>query len=166
MPIATEYEKILANSRSKKKETKLFFDRLKKLHPGNLDAVTNEFHDKAFETINCLKCGNCCAATGPLLKSKDIDILAAEVRMKSPAFTEKFLRTDEDGDYVFKQLPCPFLADDNYCRVYSARPQACSEFPHTQMRNIHAKLSITYLNSMICPAVALVVEDLKQEFGK
>ena len=121
-------------------------------------------HDEAFEHIDCLQCANCCATTGPLLKDKDIDRLAAATKMKPSIFTEKYLRIDEDHDYVFKSHPCPFLGNDKYCSVYENRPKACADYPHTQQNKIHNKLKITFLNSMICPAVAEVVEGLKKVY--
>jgi hypothetical protein len=86
--------------------------------------------------------------------------------MRPGIFAETYLRTDEDGDRVFKALPCPFLGKDHYCSIYEDRPNACREYPHTQQRNMMQKLKITYNNTMICPAVALVVEGLKKRYGK
>ena len=160
-----DYQKIIALAISKKNENKKFFERLKKLHPKDLDKTTNQLHDEAFEHIDCLQCANCCATTGPLLKYKDIDRLSAHFKLKPSLFTDKYLRIDEDHDYVFQSLPCPFLGSDNYCSVYDNRPKACADFPHTQQNKIHNKLRITFLNTMICPAVAEVVEGLKKEYG-
>jgi Fe-S-cluster containining protein len=159
-----EYQKILQLSTTKSTENKKFFERLKKLVPRDLDKITNQLHDEAFEKIDCLQCANCCNTTGPLLKEKDIDRLADELRLKPSQFTEKYLRIDEDYDYVFKQMPCPFLGADKYCSVYDSRPGACRDYPHTQQNKIHNKLKITYLNSMICPAVAMVTEGLKKHY--
>ena len=158
-----EYKLLLESSIKKKKENKLFFELLKKIPPAKLDDVTHRLHEEAFEKIDCLKCANCCKTTGPLLKNKDIDNLAKHEKIKPGVFADKYLRIDEDHDYVFKKIPCPFLKEDNYCSVYSARPNACREYPHTDQRNIRSILSITYLNSMICPAVVMVVEGLKKE---
>jgi Fe-S-cluster containining protein len=166
MELPAEYQRHLQIANGKRKENKSFLDRLKKLRPNDLDVVTNEFHDKAFEKIDCLKCANCCKTTGPLLKYKDIQTLSLEKKIRQAEFTEKYLRVDEDNDWVFKKMPCPFLGSDNYCSVYSARPNACHEYPHTQQRNILEKLPITFLNSMICPAVAIVVENLKDHYKK
>ena len=160
----TEYQKILENARKKSSENKKFLDKLKTKKPNDLDLLTNELHDEAFEQIDCLECANCCRTTGPLLLNKDIDRLASELKLKPSIFTEKFVRIDEDNDYVFSNMPCPFLGNDNYCHVYDARPNACREFPHTQQRNILQKLKITYLNTLICPAVALVVDGLKEKY--
>lgn len=159
-----EYKKIIQQATSKKAENKKFFERLKKLQPRDLDKVTNQLHDEAFEHIDCLQCANCCDTTGPLLKDRDIERLAAATKMKLSAFTEKYLRIDEDQDYIFKSHPCPFLGHDKYCSVYDSRPKACAEYPHTQQNKVYSKLRITYLNSMICPAVAEVVEGLKKVY--
>lgn len=159
-----EYLKILENARKKSSENKKFLDKLKAKKPKDLDILTNELHDEAFEQIDCLECANCCRTTGPLLLNKDIDRLATELKLKPSIFTEKFVRIDEDNDYVFSSMPCPFLGSDNYCHVYEARPNACREFPHTQQRNILQKLKITYHNTLICPAVALVIDGLKEKF--
>lgn len=129
-----------------------------------MDVVTHHLHDEAFEEINCLECANCCRTTGPQLLDKDIERLANDKKLRPAFFTEKYLRIDEDNDYVFKSMPCPFLKDDNYCSVYESRPNACRNFPHTQQRNIMQKLKITYHNAVICPAVALVVDGLKKHY--
>ncbi len=160
----TDYIKIIERAKKSKVENKKFLEKLKKLAPKNLDQITNQLHEEAFENIDCLNCANCCASTGPLLLNKDIDRLAKNLKLKPSVFTEKYLRIDEDKDYVFKQMPCLFLGNDNYCSVYTDRPNACKEFPHTQQRNILQKLKITYLNTTICPAVAVVVEGLKENY--
>lgn len=158
-----EYLKILENARKKSSENKKFLEKLKAKKPKDLDILTNELHDEAFEQINCLECANCCRTTGPLLLNKDIDRLASELKLKPSIFAERYIRVDEDNDYVFTSMPCPFLCSDNYCHVYEARPNACREFPHTQQRNILQKLKITYHNTLICPAVVSVVEGLKEK---
>lgn len=161
----SEYQKLLENAQAKKKENRSFFEKLKKMPGRDLDSAMHDLHEKAFEKIDCLKCANCCKTTGPLLKNKDIDNLANHLRVRPANFVSEYLRVDEDNDYVFKKMPCPFLQSDNYCSVYSARPNACREYPHTDQRNIRSILPITYLNSMICPAVAFIVEEMKGIVG-
>jgi Fe-S-cluster containining protein len=162
----SDYKKILVTAQSKKYETKKFLGRLRQLRPSDLDKVTNQLHDEAFKLIDCLQCANCCSTTGPLLKEKDIERLAKHFHKRPSDFTENYLRIDEDGDYVFKKMPCPFLGRDNYCSVYEDRPNACRNYPHTQQRNILQKLPITFHNTFICPAVAKVVEGLKIAYAK
>jgi hypothetical protein len=159
-----EYENYLKLAIAKKSENKKFLEKLKKQKPKDLDIICNQFHDEVFEKIDCLKCANCCSGTGPLFLDKDIDRLAKHFRIRPSEFTENYLRVDEDNDYVFKSVPCPFLGTDKYCHVYDSRPNACREFPHTQQRNMAQKMSITFLNTMICPAVYLIVEELKEYY--
>jgi Fe-S-cluster containining protein len=155
------YQKYLDVAKKKRAENKKFLERLKKQKPGHLDGIVQELNDVAFEEIDCLQCANCCKTTGPLLLNKDIDRLAKELKMRPAIFAERYLKVDEDKDYVFQQLPCPFLGSDHYCLVYDARPNACREYPHTQQRDQLQKLKITYENSLICPAVAKIVEEMK-----
>lgn len=157
-----EYKRKVDFARNKRQEIKKFLDKLKKQKPSDLDKHCNELHDKAFEHIDCLQCANCCITTGPLLRDRDIAQLAKHIGTRPAEFTEKFLRIDEDKDYVFQKLPCPFLGKDNLCSVYDKRPNACAEYPHTSERKMINKLGITYHNSMICPAVAEVVEGLQE----
>lgn len=159
------YLKIVEKARNKSVENKKFLEKLKRKKPSDLDSLTHALHEKAFEHIDCLQCANCCSTTGPLLLHKDIERLAIHFRKTPSNFTAEYLKIDEDGDYIFKSLPCPFLLADNYCSAYESRPNACREYPHTSQRNIYQKLKITHLNTMICPAVAEVVEGLKKEYS-
>ena len=159
------YRNIIEKARNKSAENKKFLEKLKRKRPSDLDHITQNLHEKAFENIDCLQCANCCITTGPLLIDKDIERLARHFRKTPSAFTSEYLKIDEDGDYVFKALPCPFILSDNYCSAYESRPNACREYPHTSQRNIHQKLKITYLNTMICPAVAKIVEELKLKYN-
>lgn len=158
-----EYQKYLDLAKKKRTENKKFLEKLKKQKPAHLDVIIQELHEQAFEEIDCLQCANCCKTTGPLLLNKDIDRLAKELKLRPAIFTEKYLKIDEDKDYIFNQMPCPFLGSDRYCQVYNARPNACREYPHTQQRDQMQKLKITFENSLICPAVARIVEELRVE---
>ena len=158
-------ENLLINWEKKSAEhQKLYKNWLSKANKNQVLKVLPELHEEAFEKIDCLQCANCCATTGPLLLDKDIERMAKHFKSKPSVFTEKHLVMDEDGDYVFKSSPCPFLGDDKYCCAYEARPNACREYPHTQQRNMLQKLKITGLNATICPAVAEVVEGLKKHY--
>lgn len=136
--------------------------RLKKAKPNTLDEHFHTLHEEVFEEINCLDCANCCKTTSPIFKTKDIERLAAHLRLKPIQFSDKYLRVDEDSDYVLKSSPCPFLGADNYCSVYDYRPEACREYPHTDRRKMHQVLDLAYKNTLICPAVQEIVERLKK----
>ncbi len=143
-------------------ETKSFFAKLRKKKPKNLDKVVHQLHDEVFREIDCLDCANCCKSISPTLYDKDIERLSRHFKMKSTQFIDEYLNIDEDGDYVFKQTPCPFLLPDNYCIVYESRPKACREYPHTDRKRFYQILNLTLKNTEVCPAVFDVVEKLKE----
>jgi Fe-S-cluster containining protein len=88
--------------------------------------------------------------------------VAKALRMKPGDFIEKYLRIDEDKDYVLKSSPCPFLDSENYCSVYSDRPKACREYPHTNRKKMVQIMDLTYKNTLVCPAVLEMVEQMKE----
>jgi Fe-S-cluster containining protein len=145
-----------------KKENRSFFDKLKRTKPKQLDNYFHKTHDEVFSKIDCLACANCCKTTSPIFYNRDVERLAKHVRMKPGEFIEKYLRIDEDKDYVLRHAPCPFLGADNYCSVYEARPNACREYPHTDRKRMEQILDLTYRNTHVCPAVLEITERLKK----
>ena len=141
-------------------------DKLKKSKPKDLDTTAQQLHNSAFETIDCLKCANCCKTTSPIFYQKDIERLAKHFRIKPSSFIEKYLHIDKDEDYVLNTAPCPFLDTDNYCAVYESRPTACREYPHTDRKRFHQLLNLTIKNTFICPAAYAVMEGLKKKYFK
>jgi Fe-S-cluster containining protein len=119
-------------------------------------------HDEAFEKIDCLQCANCCKNYSPRFKTPDIKRISAHLRMKQGEFIETFLKLDEDGDYVVKSRPCPFLGNDNQCRIYEQRPSDCVRFPYTDEDVLLKRPAITMKNSEFCPIVFHVLESLSQ----
>jgi len=117
-----------------KKENEDFYRKLKLKTPKNLDALFHQAHDQAFEKIDCLGCANCCKTTSPIFYERDIERAAKACKLKPGQFIEKYLRVDEDKDYVLKQSPCAFLDSENYCMIYNDRPNACREYPHTNRK--------------------------------
>ena len=147
----------------KRKENQQFFKSLKKLKPKVLDKLIHPIHEEVFACTDCLKCANCCTTTGPLFTDKDINRISKHLRIKPSEFTEKYLRIDEDMDYVLQSVPCTFLGEDNYCSIYDVRPKACREFPHTDRIKQSQLLKLTEKNIEVCPAVFEIVEKLKIE---
>lgn len=149
--------------KEKKAENQRFFSQLKKKTPKNLDYIVQNIHDEAFEQIDCLQCANCCKTVGPLLTNNDIERISKHLRLKPSDFITKYLQIDEDKDYVFQSMPCPFLGADNYCLIYDVRPKACREYPHTDRKKIYQIDKITIKNTEFCPIAYKVVEEMKKE---
>ncbi|MBO2544311.1 YkgJ family cysteine cluster protein [Salegentibacter sp. BDJ18] len=159
-------EEILKNlpekAKDKHKENKKFFAKLRKKPPKDLDRQMQEMHEEEFSRTNCLDCANCCKTTGPLFTNKDIERISKHLKLKPQQFIEQYLRIDEDNDYVLQQVPCTFLAADNYCLIYDVRPKACREFPHTDRKDFHKISNLTIKNTAICPAAYNIVEEMKK----
>lgn len=131
-----------------------------------MDVQIHGLHDQYSAEIDCLRCGNCCRSLGPRITDKDVDRLAKHLRMKAVDFMAQYLRTDEDGDLVFKTMPCPFLGADNYCAVYENRPKACREYPHTDRKKFYQIYMLSVENASTCPIVYNVLQDLTGESKK
>ena len=120
-------------------------------------------HEEAFEKINCLSCAACCKNYSPRFKSPDIKRISKYLRMKESAFIESYLEMDTEGDYVTQSKPCPFLGEDNFCRIYDQRPSDCHRFPYTDEDVLIKRPLITLKNSTFCPAVHFVLEKLVEQ---
>ena len=131
--------------------------KLKRRPPADLDQIFKALHEKAFSRINCLECANCCRTLGPRITDRDIVRIARYLKVRPAEFTGKYLCIDEDRDYVFKSMPCPFLESDNSCSIYEQRPSACRDYPHTDRKKMHQVLDLTLKNSFTCPGVLEVL---------
>lgn len=117
-------------------------------------------HDEAFSKIDCLQCANCCKNYSPRFKTPDIKRISKHLKMRESEFIEKYLRVDEDGDFVANTKPCPFLGEDNYCSIYASRPSDCHRFPYTDEDVIIKRQELTIKNSSFCPITYYVLEKL------
>ncbi len=150
-------------AKQKKKENQKFLKNLGRRK--DLDKLFHTRHEEIFSKLDCLDCANCCKTTSPIFRDVDIDRISKHLNMRPSAFTEKYLHVDEDNDWVLNVAPCPFLDSENYCTIYDMRPKACREYPHTDRKNMAQVMNLTYLNTMVCPAVATIVESIKKEIS-
>jgi hypothetical protein len=148
-----------------KKENQNFFRRLIARPPKNLDELFHTAHEQVFEKTDCLSCANCCKTTSPIFYQRDVERAAKSLKLKPGAFIDKYLKVDEDDDLVLQQAPCPFLDTENYCSIYNDRPNACREYPHTDRKKIQQILDLTFKNTLVCPAVLKITEDVKKKLG-
>jgi len=155
-------DKFKEESKKNVRTNKGYLTRLKRLDPRKVDAAFHKMHEEVFEEIDCLDCANCCKTTSPIFYETDIERASKALRIKPGDFVEKYLRIDEEKDYVLKSSPCPFLDDENYCGIYENRPKACCEYPHTNRKKMVQVMELTYKNTMVCPAVLEMVERLKK----
>lgn len=126
------------------------------------DLKIQAIHNRIVQRTDCLTCGNCCRSLGPRITDKDIERLSKAMRMKSVTFIDTYLKIDEDGDFVFKAMPCPFLGSDNYCALYESRPKACRDYPHTDRKKFYQIYMLSVKNAETCPIVYEVMEEIKK----
>jgi len=161
-----EYGQNLERAAERKEEIASCFKRLKKKRPKNLDALFQELHNKAFAEINCISCANCCKTTSPIFRAVDIKRISKKLRISESKFESMYLKNDDDGDWVLKGAPCPFLGSDNLCGIYDFRPQACREYPHTNRKRMVQILDLTLKNTEICPAAAQISIEVSGKIGQ
>ena len=125
-----------------------------------MDTTVHSLHEEVSGTIDCLECANCCRTLGPAIYNKDIERIAKILKMKPSTVVETYLQVDEDSDYVFKSMPCPFLLSDNYCSIYESRPKACREYPHTDRKKFSQIYKLTVKNAQTCPIAYEVLSKL------
>ena len=158
-------ENLPQKATEKHTENKKFFTKLKNRTPKNLDYLMQELHEQEFKRTDCLTCANCCKTTGPLFTNPDIERIAKFFRLKPAKFINRYLKLDEENDYVLQRVPCAFLGTDNFCSIYNVRPKACREFPHTNRKKFQQISHLTLKNVTICPAAFNIVEKMKKRIA-
>lgn len=159
------YHEDLKQAENQQKANRDLLKALGRRKPKNLDDQFHKLHQEVFSEIDCLECANCCKTTSPIFQAGDIERLSKTLKMKVSEFIENYLRLDEDQDYVLKGSPCPFLGADNKCIVYESRPKACRGYPHTDRKRMYQITSLTFKNTLVCPAVSRIVARLADSYA-
>ena len=142
---------------------KLYKGFLSRVHKNKVLAALPRLHEEAFEKINCLDCANCCKNFSPRFKTPDVKRISRHDGMKESVFIETYLKVDEEGDFVVKSTPCPFLGSDNACSIYDVRPSDCARFPYTDEDVIVRRQPLTLKNASFCPITYYVLDGLYEQ---
>ncbi|MEN9548207.1 MAG: hypothetical protein RIR12_798 [Bacteroidota bacterium] len=154
-------DKLLQNWEKKSGERQKEYKKF--LHRANKNAVLKQLpylNDEAFNKIDCLQCANCCKTYSPRFTPPDIKRISKYLGMKEGDFKDKYLRIDDDGDNVLKELPCAFLGADNYCSIYDVRPTDCARFPYMDDDFMLKRQPMALKNTSFCPITYFVIEKL------
>ena len=147
--------------RKKGKMYKTFLKGLSRRKLNGVDSIAVALNTKAFKTIDCLKCANCCKTMSPTYKKSDVKRISKHLGMSFQQFYDKYLELDDSGDYMNKSLPCQFLRKDNKCSIYPVRPRDCSGFPHTHNRDFRLFIPETHIQNIeYCPVTMYIVENM------
>lgn len=130
------------------------------------DVLMRNAHNDVFAKTNCLDCAQCCKTHSPLFNRKDIERIAGHLKIRPADFVSRYLIIDEDDDWIFHTVPCPFLLNTNACSIYAERPDACRDYPHTNRKKIYQLESITLKNAEICPAVVKILDTVLDKINQ
>ncbi|MGE5518792.1 MAG: YkgJ family cysteine cluster protein [Candidatus Dadabacteria bacterium] len=151
----------LHNWQKKSKENqKVFKQFLQRADKNKVLKMLPGLHEEAFEKVDCLSCAACCKNYSPRFKTPDVKRISKHLGMRESEFIETYLKVDEDGDFVVKSSPCPFLGQDNFCSIYEVRPSDCHRFPYTDEDVIIKRQALTLKNSTFCPITFYVLDKL------
>jgi uncharacterized protein len=143
-----------------------FLHGLKMKSDRAVDRAAHRLHDEAFSIIDCTQCANCCKTISPLFRKSDIRRIVERLNMKPADFAATYLKADGDGDLFLKSVPCPFLGTDHRCTIYDVRPWDCVEYPHTQKKGFTYRTHGVASNTISCPAVFYIVEQMRAKRGR
>jgi uncharacterized protein len=156
-------EELLKNWEKKSSERqKLYKQFLARVDKNKAIRELPAIHEEAFTQVDCLTCANCCKNYSPRFKTPDIKRISKSLSLKESVFIEKFLKIDDEGDYVLQSKPCPFLGSDNHCSIYEDRPSDCRRFPYTDEDVFVKRQQLTLKNTSFCPAAYFVIEKLME----
>lgn len=144
---------------------KLYRQFLQRADKNRVLRILPELHEEAVSRINCLECANCCKNYSPRFKTPDIRRISRHLGMRESVFIDTYLRVDDDGDFVVKSSPCPFLGADNHCSIYEERPSDCRRFPYTDEDVLLKRPKLTEKNASFCPITYFVLERLLEKAG-
>lgn len=153
-PLTTGWEKKSADRQ------KVYKKYLQKANKNHVLKQLPGLHEEAFSKIDCLQCANCCKNYSPRFKTPDIKRISKHLKMRESDFIETYLKVDEEGDFVARSTPCPFLGSDNFCSIYEQRPSDCHRFPYTDEDVFIKRQQLTLKNSTFCPITYYVLEKL------
>jgi len=159
--IESDLEKIERFGKIREDENFEFRVFLKQQDPRRVDKIVHELNRKISEKIDCTSCGNCCMRLKPYVTDQDIYKLSACLKMQPEKVKSDYTET-EDGEQMFKNLPCSFRKKKK-CTVYDDRPDNCRSYPHLHKDDFTSRLFQVIANYSVCPIVFNVFERLKYE---
>jgi Fe-S-cluster containining protein len=150
---------------SDKQTNKEFLSSLPKKDKEYTYKLLLQHHLDVFSETDCLSCANCCKTTPAIVTNNDISRMAKHLSLSPKQIKRQFLIEDVNGEFLFAKVPCVFLEDDNKCKIYEARPEACRRYPHTDEKDYIYRNTLNIANTIVCPAAFNILERLKQNLG-
>lgn len=163
--IALQLRNIQNHLKKEEAQNLKFIHWLRSTKPADLELRAKAISDSVATQIDCTQCGNCCRAYEVTVRSKDIPRLATHLDLQTNEFVRAYLKKDNQGEFIFKQKPCPFLKK-NSCTVYDARPTVCRSYPHFGKAGLLNELWRWLGDAGNCPIVYHTFEKLKAHYSE
>ena len=85
--------------------------------------------------FSCQRCGACCKAPGEVwLDADEVDTIALILGLSTEEFIARYTRLTRDRQALAlterEDGGCVFLDSNNLCRIQSAKPRQCQDYPH------------------------------------
>ncbi len=126
-----------------------------------LDEQFRELHNKYFKNYDCSKCRNCCKKLGVSMTESELKKICDYYEYDESSL--KNILKEKYGEYVAS--PCPFLLENNDCKIDKCLPHTCLEYPYTNQPERLWSLLGVVKNSEICPVVYEILEELKKKYN-
>ncbi len=123
-----------------------------------LDRQFKKLHNKYFKDFDCSKCRNCCKVLGVSMDEREVNEICKCYNFDVNELKNNILK-ESYGEYIAH--PCPFLDEDNSCKIKDCLPRTCKEYPYTNKSERLYSLLTIVKNSEVCPVVYKILEDLK-----
>lgn len=153
----------VVTAQKNKEKQKVFKQFLQRADKNRVLKQLPALHEEAFEKIDCLQCAACCKNYSPRFKTPDVKRISRHLGLRESELIGRYLKVDEEGDFVVKATPCPFLGPDNRCSIYEVRPSDCARFPYTDEDVLFKRQSLTLKNASFCPIVFHVLDWLSAD---
>jgi Fe-S-cluster containining protein len=135
--------------------------------PEQIDTLARDLHEEAFTRIDCTRCAHCCKTMRPTFTDEDVNRIADHFSMTAAALIAAHLEIDpEEHGHRPREMPCPFLGEDDRCTIYAVRPQACREFPHTNKEGFIWRIYLHTENTLTCPGVYRIVKQMRRRLRR
>lgn len=152
------------NVSANKSAFKRFLAKIEKNPPHRLDSMAVAADLEMWKQTDCLSCANCCKTMSPTFTRKDMMRISAHIGMTVEQFKLKYLKVDDEGDWINQRQPCQFLnLANNKCTIYEVRPRDCAGFPHHTRKRMVDYMHVFKQNIEYCPATYRVVEMMKEK---
>src|SRR5687767_5142430 len=143
---------------------KRFLSKLKRRPPKDLQNMSIQASNNAWDGIDCLSCANCCKVMTPTYTNTDLRRIASYLKMPVKEMKSKWLRKERGtGNWLNKATPCQFLnLNTNMCGIYEVRPADCANFPHLNKKKMIDYIHVHKQNLDECPATFKMVVRMKE----